>query len=585
MGLNLETWSKNWQLMEAFFDELEIAEIALKLKHLKMHHIVYCSFENRFAKSGGLAAVTSRILPHFSRLTGIRSVSLITPFYPYIIDETQLKHTGKSVIASFGGRTVKIEILNYSHNESGLRKPVEEYYLKAEGFFEADNRLNDPYIYYRDDADRNNETIKENALLFSKAVPLVAAELGISKDVIFHLQEWQTALVSLTAKTAMLEGTMVSCGTVQTMHNPFDCFIPLEDLEKILEAERFQQFLVRGAGGHTAYQLGLQLVDAPLTTVSKHFAAEFISDIFQTHHFTPHLQDIFQHNGIFGINNGMFTDLLPELSAAVSSQTALETIKQVKLKKRKALLKVLGHYEPEGHFGYLTYRKQPITRLPEKIPVLLMSGRLDPVQKGFDIFLRALEKFGRDEIKVVLTPLPLQEADLAYFYKIAFRCRGDVVVYPIRMTQGYHELQTGSTFGIMPSIYEPFGAAVEYMANGTVTIARAAGGLKNQIEDGVCGFLFREDGRSYNLENIDAFTRSANRIEERRGNPWVENMAEQLYRTIKKASDLYRYQPDDYHRMILKGLQKATSFTWTENAKNYLEVFKRIRSGFEGLIG
>jgi len=35
----------------------------------------------------------------------------------------------------------------------------------------------------------------------------------------------------------------------------------------------------------------------------------------------------------------------------------------------------------------------------------------------------------------------------------------------------------GATFGVMPSIYEPFGSAVEYMANGTVNIGRATGDL------------------------------------------------------------------------------------------------------------
>ncbi|MCP5047899.1 MAG: glycogen synthase, partial [bacterium] len=576
--LKLDGWVKNWQLLRALFDEQESALIAHKLEHLSARNVVYCSFESRFARSGGLAAVTQRVLPYLGRLKGTQKVILVTPFYPYIIDESKLKHTGTTVPIPFRGETVAVEILKYSH-ETGTGV-IDEYYLKAEGFFDARNRIKDPYLYHKKDPELNDETIKENALFFSIAVPRVAGTLGLREDILFHLQEWQTTLIALTAKTAMLEGTLKSCGTVQTMHNPFDAFISSEDLETILDDRHFRRYLGLGVKGHTAYQLGLQLVDGPITTVSKNFALEFTTDMFQAHHFAPHLQDIFNVNGVHGVNNGMFTDFPKEFSFKKPGSISTGRIKNIKLKKRKDLLEVLLGYHPEGRMGKLTYRGEPITGLPDNIPILVMNGRLDPVQKGFDIFLRAIEKFELDEIKVVLAPMPVRDSDLDYFYKVAYRCAGNLTIFPIRMAQGYHELQTGSTFGIMPSIYEPFGAAVEYMVNGTVTIARATGGLIDQIDDGSNGFLYKESSETYNSENIKAFTREADNVEARQDNPWVLGMVDQLHATIKKASDLYSKQPDAYYRMISNGLKKAASFNWDVSAKNYLSVYRKVSDIF-----
>jgi glycogen synthase len=581
MSIQLKDWEKNWQLMSSFFGENEFALITKNLKHLKIHNIVYCSFESRFASSGGLAAVTSRVLPSLKALPGVQRVILMTPFYPYIIDESKLQNTGISFEVPFEGNTVNVDILKFCPQENDQTGDcfIEEYYLKAESFFEAHNRLNDPYIYFKGNTTLNNEAIKENALFYCKAIPLAVNAIGLYEDIMFHLQEWQTALISLTSKIAMVEGTLTSCGSTQTMHNPFDSFIPLADLGKIIDGGRFHRYMRHNNGGHTAYQLGLQLVDTPITTVSESFATEFTHDSFQTQHFAPHLQDIFQFNGVYGINNGMFKDFPPEFSFPNIDKVSLQEIKEIKLKQRKKLLQILEDYEPEGRFGILNYKGGPITKLPKDIPILVMSGRLDPIQKGFDILLRAIELFEPDEIKVVMTPMPVRDSDLDYFYKVAYRCKGNITIFPIKMTEGYHQLQTGATFGIFPSIYEPFGAAVEFMTNGTVTIARETGGLKDQVEHDVCGYLFREDEAVYRPQNIKEFTQTAMRVENRQNNPWVKSMVEHLFQTIKKASQLYCNYPDTYYKMVINGLKKAESFNWQNNAEAFLKIYRTVPQG------
>lgn len=567
-------WEKHREITDAFFHHNEINEIRKKLEKLEIKHVVFCSFESRFASSGGLGAVTKKILPYLKSLEGIQRAILITPFYPHIIDEKKLTTAGTSCKVQFANETVTVEILKYLPRDD---RGIDEYYLKAAGFFNARNSINDPYGYYPEDPQKNDDAIRRNALFFSKAVPIALKALGIRENIVFHLQEWQTTLIALTSKRALLDGTLISCGCVQTIHNPFDSWISSESLALLTPLDKIRKHPYFSAeNGMTAYQIGLRLMDAPLTTVSEHFAGELTSDPLQTEHFAPHLQEIFKRSTIAGINNGMFIDFPHEYSQ--KENRLIPEIKKIKKIKRSGLLTILDTYHPRERFGELTFQSQSITRLPENIPILVMSGRLDPFQKGYDILLRAVEKFGKDEIKVVVSPMAVNTSDLDYFYDAADRCRGNITVFPIRMEKGYHELQTGSTFGIMPSIYEPFGAAVEYMVSGTVTIARKTGGLIDQVFDHKCGFLFREKPETYTSNNIRAFAETSANVRLRTGNPWVESMADALADTIKKAADIFKNNPDHYYEMIIEGFNHAGSFTWEKAAEKYFQVYEKIKN-------
>ncbi|MCP5106850.1 MAG: glycogen synthase [bacterium] len=547
--------------MGHFFEPGEIGTIKCKLQHLEPENVVFCSFESRFAKSGGLAAVVSKVLPYLKEKERVQRVLLMTPFYPHIIDENKLTATGTTFNVKTDKKTVKVDIYKYMGE-------VEEYYLKAGDFFESRNNINDPYGYYPDDPRRNDDAIRYNALFFCKAVPLALQALGITKDIAFHLQEWQTAPIALTAKKAMLAGTLDSCGCVQTIHNPFDSWLSPETSGALTGDKSVRD-------GFTAYQLGLQLVDAPLTTVSGHFAEELTSDLLQTGHFASHLQDIFKKNGVYGVNNGLFIDFPPEYLQKEVYSTG--EIKKIKEEKRHALLEVLDTYRPPERFGQLTFQSGSIARLPGKIPILVMSGRLDPFQKGFDILLRAAARFREDEIKVVLTPMATKASHLDYFRETAEKCKGNITVFPMRMEKGFRELQMGSTFGIMPSIYEPFGAAIEYMVGGTVTVARETGGLVDQVRHKECGFLFRESPEFYTLDNIDAFARSGERVSERTGNQWVESMVDALYKILEEATAIYQNHQNDYYRMIAEGFKQAKTFTWQRAAERYFQMYRKIK--------
>ncbi len=579
MTAALQRWKKNWSLLPVLFNHDEIADIKARLKKLKIKNIVYCSFENRLAKSGGLAAVTTQVLPFLKETNSIPNVALITPYYSRISNQSALRSTGVRFSIPFGKKNVPVEILEYQWNYTRPQKGgLKEYYIKAEGFFNSHNRVNDPYIYSENDRDANDAAILKNALFYCKAVPPALQKLGIVDHTVLHLQDWQTALLSLTAKEAMLGGVLNSCGTVQTLHNSFDAAVPFTLLAPVCSPQRIKKLQSVFADLPTVLQLGLQLTDGPLNTVSNNFAAEFTADVLQTQHFAPHLQDIFTNNGVFGVNNGMFVDFSGEFAAKKSF--TLNEIKQIKLKKRKALLQILDEYRPKERFGELTYQGRSITTLPDNIPIIVMSGRLDPVQKGYDILLRVIDRFKADELKAILTPMAIRPSDLDIFRKSTKTGSGNLTVFPVRMQKGFHELQVGSTFGIMPSIYEPFGAAIEYMVNGTVNIARATGGLVDQIDAEKCGLLYRETDRNYDLKNIKHYANTGDTVSERDTNAWVQDMVDELYKTLQSAIALYRKQPNEYYKMINRGFAKARKFGWDTNARRYNRLFQKVNKGF-----
>jgi glycogen synthase len=570
----LASWKRDWKLMSLFFSGREIAEITARLRDLKIQNLAYCSFESRFARSGGLSSVTMNILPFLKETTGIPRVFLITPYYPALMKKRDVGFSGKEFYVPFMNRSVKVRLYEFDHDYSRpSRGSLKEYYIRAEGFFETERKTGDPYTYSTGSTDENNAILLQNALFYCRCVPYVLKAVDASENTVCHLNEWQTALVSLTAKEAMVNGTIHSCGTVQTIHNSYDSPLSTSMLAKLLDRARRKKAAGITTDFLTVYQVGIQLIDAPLTTVSEHFAEDLTSDIIQTRHYAPHLQGILATHPAVGINNGMFVDFAKEFPRRENHTVA--EIRRIKTQCRKRLLRVLSSYRPPERFGDLTYRSGSILKLPDNVPVIVMSGRLDPVQKGYFTLLRAIEKFGPDEIKAVLTPMAVRREDLDYFYEVACKCRGNLTVFPIRMDRGYNELQTGATFGIMPSIYEPFGAAIEYMAGGTVVIGRATGGLVDQIDPG-CGFLFREDPLFHTTSNVKKFVETADIIQARKKNPWAQSMADNLYSVLRKAIKMYRNDTERYYTLIINGFRKAGMFTWEESAARYHRVYRMI---------
>jgi len=575
----ITAWIKDWSLMLHFFTETEVKIIADQLRRLEIANVVYCAYENRFAKSGGLGAVAGSLPSYLKAANPDVNVIVMTPFHSEIIDAAQLTPTHRRFTIEYDQRPHDVEI--FAHPVAGIDGKggsVTEYYLKIDGWFNARNRLDDPYIFDETNPEKNESTLRENVMLFCQAVPLALKALGIDRNIVLHLQDWHTALLALTSKLAMRDGILSSCGSVITLHNVYDCFIPWQELGRFVGSTTLQQIERQFPGGLTALQIGLPLADAPITTVSRTFAQELTTDILQTEYFVPHLQPLLRRSKVIGIPNGSFVPF-PE-KFAPEQRLSLQNIRDIKLKSRNELLQVLEQYHLAERIGTLTYQDGSISQLPDTIPIVVMAGRLDFNQKGYDIALQCLEQFGRDEIKAVLTPLVASSGHLEFIREAVMRCHGNVMAFPMRMKQGYQELLMGSSFGLMPSIYEPFGAALEYLVHGTVVIARRTGGLADQIQDHRCGLLYREPHKTYRIANIREFFSLANDLPARRANPWFQGMVTALHEKLTEAIHLYQHHRDEYYRLIIMGFKQARSFDWSTAADRYFKIYQLVNQGF-----
>ena len=339
-------------------------------------------------------------------------------------------------------------------------------------------------------------------------------------------------------------------------------------------------------GGTTVYQRMTPLGDAPLSTVSEGFAAELLEDPLQSQLFAKHLQDVYRRHGVVGVDNPLFG--VPKqpfskeamLEAAAGDATRILREKRV---LRKNMLEVIAEYRDDRIWGRLEADGgKPLTELDDDTPVFMMFGRLDPGQKGFDLLARAIEGFARGKAKFILTPIVSEGGPYVDDLRgLAERRYGDVAVYPFRMEQGYMEAMAGATFAVMPSLYEPFGAATEAYLAGTPVVARATGGLRGQVADiaedagEATGFLFREKlplGSSW--PSIIEAAAPWDRV----GIPLYAMIAEALFDSLTAAAKLWREDRDTYGKLLSNLYAKAVGYSGERAAAGYRALYDRASS-------
>lgn len=566
----LGAWRPSQQAFQSLFSpaELSVIEDARRSVRPEARHIAYCVYENPFARSGGIFAVATH-LPPALRAAG-EQVTILSPFHrnlattpPYY----SLHYLGETDVP-FGGSDVRLEL--FEHIDAFDNRWI---LMQAWQIFDADGGPGgaNPYAHV------HSSLLLRDSLFASAAVPYVLARLGLVANVVVHAQDWQFASTALTVKQAVLGGRLESAATILTSHNPYDHPLPAENLSSITNRLAHEQWPL---GGDTVYQRMIPITDAPLSTVSPGFAAELTSDPLQTNHFAAHLQTSFRAQGVVGIDNPLFGSPKSAFSgkATLEAKRGLtDAILEEKLAKRQLLLQVLADYQDDRILGGLDVGGAPLTALPLETPIFLMFGRLDPNQKGFDLFARAIEGFAPGEAKFILTPIAGgRDPWLDDLARLAEKRRGDVAVFPFRMERGYMEAMAGATYAVMPSLYEPFGAATEAYLAGAPVVARATGGLTGQVNDyqsgpmEATGFLFHEKlplGASW------PSILHAGRPEDRQGIPLYAMMAEALFDRLQEAARLWKADRRAYARMLGNLFAKASEFSGERSAAEYRALY------------
>jgi glycogen synthase len=414
----------------------------------------------------------------------------VSPLHGGLPGAPSLGEPAATCRVSWSGREVEVRV--YRAERAGETW----FLLEAEGFFSADERRGDPYLYAgegRVERDGPGSLLLRDALFASLAAPAALAALGYRDGLLLHAQDWEFATVAWTARRTP---GLVDPRVVLTLHNPYDHWLPDAALAPLAAAG---EPLPPGFDGQeTVLARMIPLLHAPPSVVSHRFAWELTHHPLQRAVLAPHLQGIFAAKGLVAIDNGTFLPpgaLAPFAPTAVAAVRAGEPgpILAEKLSRRRAMLRVLEAYQraPAGPiFGHLDGGEgRPLTALPDEVPLFMAIGRLDPGQKGYDLIAQAIRRLPPGFGRFLLTPVSPLGGDpaVAPFFDqlvdLAAERPGEVAVFAHRMSQGFLEAMRGAAWSLWASLYEPFGGVNEFFGQGTPAVACATGGLVQQVAD------------------------------------------------------------------------------------------------------
>jgi glycogen synthase len=570
--------------------------------------IVFVTFETRFAPSGGLGAVM-KVLPN--HMAEHEKCSILAPYFEQIVGPLP---TLTTFTLPLKGKLHTVEVRQVT-DPGGLNT----YLLSSEGFFTAPL---DPYVNPLDPSEPMDpyvnpvvpEKLVEDALFFCAAVPnaLVAlSQKGLIRlqDLIFHLQDWETAC---TAQAIRRHPAIESVACVLTLHNPYDRYLGLMDSPIVGDLVSYL-----GLEYDNVLAQMIPLTDGPLSTVSQNFADELTGDPLHSHVFARHLQHLLASKGVVGIDNGLFGQHrfpFSEEAHEQARQGSFEVIRQEKWERREKLGQVLEAYQRElareNNANKRTWGAD-LTLSDPRLPVFLILGRDDPRQKGYDVAAEAIRMIPEGKARYVFTPMPGDEGflGLGFLKKLAHDRPGEVKVFPFRMDPApFQALKEGSSYMVMSSLYEPFGAATEAYLAGMPVVARATGGLVQQVTPYPCaalsregrqvaalfhardseptGFLFREPSIPDPVRDWQRIvdcgywqqSTKGDRIEDRKGTPLFEAMVQRAAWALQDAIDLYTSNQADYARMIYYGYRALDRFGWDRAVRGYRQLYDRACS-------
>ena len=372
----------------------------------------------------------------------------------------------------------------------------------------------------------------ERFAYFSRAVIETPGQLDWAPDII-HCNDWQTALVPvylLEEKYRIPQ--LANAKSVFTIHNiEYQGRYGEQVLKDVigLDAGYFNEGMLAYFGDVNLMK-GAIMASNFVTTVSPTYAQEL-----RTPFYAKGLDGVInqQAGKIEGILNGIDMELYdpatnPGLAANFTTKSLVKGKKQCKL----ALQKAVGLQEnPDA-------------------PIIACISRLVG-HKGFSLVTDVLHEIMGMNVQMVV----LGTGD--WQYEEAFRHAQSQ--YPGRFAAQLTYsaplstmIYAGADLFLMPSISEPCGLSqIIAMRFGTVPVVRETGGLKDTVTP---YNKFTGEGRGFTFSNINAGDMV-----------WV----------LREAVDLYHSNKEAW-----RGLQRAgmtADFSWTNSAKQYLDIYQRIQ--------
>ena len=553
--------------------------------------IAFIAYETPFAPGGGIAAVLNHLPVALQKASGLPTY-VITPFHKNIAKTTSMEPMMENLATikvSYGRRILSVNILL-------LSKEVDWIFLQVNQDSDTDIPFFDGHRHPYDVAKQKGDiatTLLRDSLLFGKSAAMALSIIDSQVNWISLLQDWEAATASLFIKTMDEDRFSIP---FLTLHNCYDTYVPDETLRKFGCDPNIYP-------GDTVLQRSLPLVQKPVFTVSEQYALDLSKEVLQSQILAPHLESELSTR-LIGINNGTFTDLSVPDTVLSSAQKENHTpFRDWKSRNRESAIKAIDELIPSADkpvWGDLDKFAKDDT------PWIVMAGRDDSRQKGYDLACYAIEKYLSisKQTCFLFFPIPGEEGlpGIKFIQDLANRFPENVIAFPFLFREGYFSIMQGATYGLMPSYYEPFGMANEFYLKGAACIGRATGGILQQVvpyrnvrsftspvkkrasrwhspTSLPTGFLFREvdgitselaDWQVINSADYNHSGESPNRLEQRQDLSLFRSMANALTECLVDAINLYSNQPEIYYQLLSDGIDYISrGFTWQKAARAY----------------
>ncbi len=469
-----------------------------------------------YVKTGGLADVIGSLPRALAKDKNVERIDVFIPFYRDVkrknlaITELNFNFKVKIGSQSFNGSVYELETNNeklyiYFIDNYKLFRIRSSLYVKS-GRDYRDNLTR--FVFY---CRGSLETVKYLSSFQTYDV--------------FHIHDWQTALISLYSKLDdfFKKNTLNS---IFTIHNlAYQGLFPRSQFKLLGIAEKFNNNNYLEFWGKINLMKAGLLFSDQITTVSPTYAQEI-----QTKQYGAGLEDLLKNSKekITGILNGVdYSVWNPETDPFIAQNYSFDNLSGKKVCKS---------------------RLQQTFQLEENsaIPLLCVVSRLD-WQKGLDLILNIIPHFLGDNIQFVLLGAgdPKLEKQFNELGKQYIKETGISLTYNEHLA---HQIEAGADIFLMPSRYEPCGLNDKYsLRYGTIPIVSKTGGLADSVIDYSknpsigTGFLF------------DIFTE--------------EDFKDAIYRALKVFET-----KEEWVKLMQRGMQQ--DFSWYKAADAYLKLYK-----------
>ncbi|MBD3789444.1 MAG: glycogen synthase [Campylobacterales bacterium] len=404
--------------------------------------VLFCTSEMYpYAKSGGLGDVSQSLPEALRKEKGVK-VYTIMPLYQTIDRE--------KFGLEYSGLTFKYVLRGVSHQFDIFVNKCNLYELFVYNPILCDREG----LYYDAYGDFGDNGLRFGLLSYACLEVMIRMNLKIDA---IHVNDWQTALIPVLAKTHYY----LTQKCILTIHNLMyqgifgkEVMLDLElDWERVFKPESLEYY-----DSVNFLKAGIHFADA-VTTVSPTYANEI-----QTLAYGCGLDDVLRNNSwkLQGVLNGVSEEVFgPKVDTMIHKNFNVRDYKY-KHDNKKALAQELG---------FMSVDK----------PLFIFIGRFTH-QKGIDLLIESFNLLKDFEANFVI--LGSGEEHYNHIFKsIATN------YHNINIIVGYDEARSrrmyaAADFLIMPSLFEPCGLnQMIAMKYGTLPIVSKTGGLKDTVVD------------------------------------------------------------------------------------------------------